>query len=117
MGKVIGGDVCNIKADGINVTAKGDITTGGAWPNRTTVTAGYYLENEAFPYIAATLINSPDTSIESLTRATNATVTVELKSGKVRILRNAYIVGDIEENHAEGTVSIRWEGQKGGRWD
>lgn len=117
MGQRIGGDVCYIKADGINLTACGDVVTGGAWPERETKVPGYYTEKEANPYIEATFINSKDVSLESLYKAENATVTAELKNGKVRILRNAYLVGAIEENHTDGTVKLRWEGQKGGRWD
>lgn len=118
MGQLIGGEgTLYIKADGINITASGDVTSGGGWPVRETKIVGYYTEKEGIPYISCTAINSKEISIESLAKLTKATVTAEFKNGKVRILRNAYLVGDIEENHTDGTVPLKFEGEKGGRWD
>lgn len=117
MGQRIGGDVCYIKADGINLTVSGDMTTGGGFDERESKVKGYYTEKETIPFISGTIINSKEVSLEQLYAATNATITVDLKNGKTRILRNAYIVGTIEENHTDGTVSLKWEGIKGGRWD
>lgn len=118
MGKRIGGEgTLYIKADGISITTSGDVTSGGGWPVRETKVLGYYTEKDGIPYISFTAINSDELSIESVAKLTNATVTAEFKNGKVRILRDAYLVGDTEENHTEGTVPFRFEGKKGGRWD
>lgn len=69
-----------------------------------------YKETPRVPFISADLSDLGGLSMETLRAYCNSTVTAELGTGKVYILRGAYTAAAMELNAADGQVTVRWEG-------
>ena len=98
-------------------------TLGGAWsvyPTEKVKTgvAGLdgpagYTEAPRIPYMEGTLIDNGSLSIADLEAITDATITLELVTGKTYIGQEMYLAGEPGHDAATGEVStVRFEGKK-----
>ncbi len=115
MGKKIAG-VCYLKVDGTQYALRGSLTVSPDDIEREGV-AGQdgvhgYKETPRVPSISADISDSEGLSLEALRNITDATVTAELATGKVYVLRNAWTKAAHELDTAEGQVSVTFEGMK-----
>ena len=109
--------VCYLKVDGTQYALRGSLTISTDMVEREGV-AGMdgvhgYIERPRVPFISADVTDSAGLSLEALQAITDATVTAELKNGKVYLLRNAWTAEARELNAADGQISVRFEGMKG----
>ena len=72
-----------------------------------------YTQEPAVPYIEGKHTYDGSRTIKDLEAIEDATVTVRLADGRVLVLRNAFIAGEIKPGGDEGEISIRWEGSEG----
>lgn len=115
MGKRIAG-VCYLKVDGTQYALRGGLTVSPDDVEREGV-AGMdgvhgYKETPRVPSIQADLTDTNGLSLSTLLAITDATITAELATGKVYVLRNAWTKGGHELDAGEGQVSVTFEGLK-----
>ena len=73
-----------------------------------------FIAKPVVPSCEGELILSKDLDISALQAIENATVTIELYSGKSFILHEAYYCGgDAGEGSTEGTYKVKFEGKTG----
>ncbi len=106
-----------VKVDGKQCTLEGSLTVSINELTREgkaglSGVAGY-TETAHVPYIEGTFYTTDEFSMTELSQITNATVTVELATGKSYLLNNAWQSGDLEEDEAAGTCTVRFEGMSG----
>lgn len=115
MSKKVAG-VCYLKVDGTQYALRGSLTVSPDSIEREGV-AGQdgvhgYKETPRVPSISADITDTDGLSLEALLAITDATVTAELSTGKVYVLRNAWTKGGHELDTTEGQVSVTFEGMK-----
>jgi hypothetical protein len=105
---------CFVKVDGRQLSVRGTLTIS---PNRKTRDAvagldGIHGFTEVFhpQTIEIEITNRPAFPLTDLEDIVDATVTAELQSGEVWVLRNAWHQGDMDFNAADGTVTITFAG-------
>jgi hypothetical protein len=110
---VVGGTLI-FRIDGRQYRTLGEVRISPSGVERETVVGldgvHGYKEKPRAPYISAKLSDWADLSIETLIRACNVTVTVELANGKVYLLRNAWVAEPPEGDMDEGSWPLRLEG-------
>src|SRR5580692_11271655 len=94
-----------IKIDGRQLSVRGNVTIS---PNTRTRTAVVGLDGphgfqcvSRMPYIECDITNRPHFPLTDLAHLDDVTVTAELESGEVWVLRNAAQTGDLELNGDE----------------
>lgn len=111
------GGIIFVKVNGERIDAKGNFTWDLGVPQREAVVGSDevhgYMERPKVAFIEGELTDRGSLDLEALFRTTNATVTLELATGKVVILRNAWYAGDGVGNSEEGNVGVRFEGASG----
>ncbi|WP_237882053.1 phage tail tube protein [Pseudomonas sp. PGPR40] len=113
MGQKVAGTVY-IKADGVQFTVTGGVEVPLSDKKRESVAPGCFKEEDLVPYVKATVIDAPDLPIKQLMEATDQTVTVEFKNGRVYVLAGGFVVGEPASKGDDGTIDIQWDGNKGG---
>jgi hypothetical protein len=103
-----------VKVDSRQLSVRGTLTIS---PNRITRTPvsgldGFHGFQSVYraPYIEIEITNRPQFPLTDLQAITDATITAELETGEVWVLRNAFQSGDLELNAADGTCTVRFEG-------
>ncbi|MGF6136492.1 phage tail tube protein [Pseudomonas laurylsulfatiphila] len=113
MGQKVAGTVY-IKADGVQFTVTGGVEVPLSDKKRESIAPGFFKEEDLVAYVKATVIDSPDLPIKQIMEATDQTVTVEFKNGRVYVLAGAYVVDEPSAKGDDGTIDIQWDGNKGG---
>ena len=108
------GGVAYLKVDGTQYALKGNLTISPDMFARTGV-AGMdgvhgYTEQPRVPEITADLSDLGGMSLQQLRAVCNSTVTIELRTGKTYILRNAWTADATELNGVEGSATVKWQG-------
>jgi hypothetical protein len=103
-----------VKVDGRQLSVRGTLTIS---PNHRTRTAVAGLDGphgfqavHRMPYIEIEITNRTQFPLTDLEGITDSTVTAELETGEVWVLRNAFQSGDLELNAADGTATVRFDG-------
>ncbi|OTQ72060.1 phage tail tube protein [Gilliamella sp. N-G2] len=73
----------------------------------------HYKETFRAPYIKGTFKVPNDFPIDKLVSSDSMTVTAELANGKVYVLSNAWVSGEVNHNAEEGTAEIEFHGEEG----
>lgn len=73
----------------------------------------HYKETYRAPYIKGTYKIPADFPIDKITSSDSMTVTTELANGKVYVLSNAWVEGEVNHNAEEGTAEIEFHGEEG----
>ena len=68
-----------------------------------------YKETPEVPFAEFEIRDRGDLSLQVLKALTNATVTVELRNGKVLVFYEAWVAGSVEGNSEEGNIQVRIE--------
>ena len=112
------GGVATIRVDGKMLRAKGSFTIMPGVDKRTAVTGsttqgvlGYKVE-AGVPSIEGKVVIGGGTKINELTELDDATITVELVTGDVFNLYEAWYAGEGSLETESGEVSVRFEGKK-----
>jgi hypothetical protein len=113
MGKRIAG-IAYVKANGDQYPLRGGFTVSPS-PTEREGLAGQdyvhgYKELPRVPSISGDISMTPELSLERLQNMTDVTITAELASGHVYVLRNAWTKSAFEINTADGQVAVVWEG-------
>lgn len=69
-----------------------------------------YKETPTVPWIEGEISDAPGLSITSLISANGETITAELANGKVYVLENAWVSGEVDLDASEGKATLKWEG-------
>ena len=106
-----------LKVDGYTYNVKGNCTYNLGTDKREAVVGadgphGYKVMPQS-PYIEGEFSDTEEISLQALTRVTNSTVTLELRNGKVIVIRNAAFTGDGTANSEEGNIAFRFDGRSG----
>ena len=103
-----------LKIDGMVLDAKGSFTynlgrdkmTGIAGADRV---HGAYSAVQ-IPHIEGIITDGPDVDLNAILTARDATVTLDLDSGKTIVLRGAWFAGEGNVTTEQGEIAVRWEG-------
>lgn len=112
MGKKVAGTVY-VKVDGGQLTVTGGAECPLMDVKRETVAPGCFKEEDLAPYVKLTAVDDPDLDIARIAAATDSTLVVELKNGRVYTLAGAYLVGEPASKSDDGTIEFEWNGTKG----
>lgn len=116
MAKRIGG-IITFKVDGTQYAAKGNFTYNIGVPKREGVInadgklAGFK-ETPQVAFIEGEITDQYDVDLKTLTGITDATVTLDLPTGKSIVLRGGYYAGEGTGNTEEGNFPVRFEGEE-----
>ena len=113
MGQKVAGTVY-IKADGVQFTVTGGVEVPLSDVKRETVATGFFKEEDLPPFVKATIVDAADLPIKQIMAATDQTITVEFKNGRVYVLSGGYVVDEPTSKGDDGTIDIQWDGSKGG---
>lgn len=103
-----------IKVDGKQYALRGNMTVSPSKSEREGI-AGMdgvhgFKEMPRVPFIECDITDGADVSLPDMQAHDNVTVTAELLNGKTYVLREAWVVGPLDLDAAEGQFTIRWEG-------
>lgn len=106
---------CFFKIDGAQYPARGDFEYQPLDTSKEGV-AGQdgvhgYKEMPVIPHIKGKVTDLGGISVQALQALTDSTVTLELANGKVVILRDAWVKGEIAVNSQDGSYEITLEGK------
>ena len=111
------GGTAYVKVDGVQLQLRGNLTTNIGDKERETVVGQDgvhgFTEKPMAPFIECEITDHRDLDIPALGEITDATVTAEMATGKVYVLRNAWSLKAPDLNAAEGSMTIRFEGLRG----
>lgn len=111
------GGIIQFKVDGVQYAAKGNYTYNLGQPKREAVVGADavhgYKETAQAAFIEGEITDARSVDLTGLTRVTNATVMLQLGSGKVISLRNAWFAGEGTGNTEEGNFPVRFEALSG----
>lgn len=111
MGAIAG--VVFLKVDGAQLSVAGTITSSPFLLEREGLVGagGVAGHKEMFriPFVEVEFFVDEDTDLEALHAVTDATVQVELITGKVHVFNNAFSVTPPEVNPVDGTTTMRFE--------
>lgn len=106
-----------VKADGQQISLSGSVNAMLFTVEREGLTGPGgpvgFKENNIVPFIEVEAFNTDKTDIEAIHKAEDVTVTVELASGHVGTLRNAWSATAPVIDAVEGKTSLKWEGLDG----
>ncbi len=108
------GGIAYLKADGRQYDLRGNFTVSPDMTEREGI-AGQdgvhgFLERPRVPFISGDITDSAGLSLADLRAITDATVTAELATGKVYVLRGAWTSDAHEINTGDGQISVKFEG-------
>jgi len=102
-----------LKVDGDIYRAKGNFTYNLGRPTREAIQGEDgihgYREQAQVAYIEGEVTDQPDLSLDRLTTLDGVTITLELNSGKVIVLSDAWYAGDGNAETQEGNINVRFE--------
>jgi hypothetical protein len=104
-----------VKVDGRQLSVRGTLTISPNTITRTPVAGldGIHGYSSVFraPYIEVEITNrAAQFPLTDLVDVVDATVTAELETGEVWVLRDAWQSGDLELNAADGTCTVHFDG-------
>ncbi len=108
----VGGTI-SVRANGELLRSKGAFTYGLGTPKREAVVGDGvlgYTEQDQVPYIEGKVVDSLEFDFVKLASLKDATVTVELKTGKSLMLTGAWFAGDGSGDSESGELSVRFDG-------
>ena len=111
------GGICHLKIQGKQYTA-GDgefsFSVGGLKREAKLSSSGVagFVAKPQVPFVEGELILTRELDVAELFGVEDATLTLELYSGKTVVIHNAYFAGD-GEGSTNGTLKVRFEGLKG----
>lgn len=108
-----------VKVGGKLIEASGNFTYNLGQPKREGVLNSYgvagFKETAQVPYIEGEVLDSNSIDlVNDLLAVEDATVTLELRNGKVIALRNAWYAAEGQGNTENGTMQVRFEGRQAG---
>lgn len=106
-----------LKVDGYTYNVKGNCTYNLGTDKREAIVGadgvhGFKVMPQS-PFIEGELSDTEEISLHALTEIVDATVTVELRNGKVIVLRGAAFTGEGTANTEEGNIAFRFDGKSG----
>ncbi len=105
---------CYLYVDGQSYMLAGDFSYRTSGVQRETLTGQDgvhgFSETPSAGYIAATIRNSGDLSLDDLNAMENVTVVAELANGKTVTGRNMWTIDQQEAKAADATIEVKWEG-------
>lgn len=103
-----------IKIDGQVYDAKGNFTYNLGSNKRETIKGADrvhgFTEKVQAPFIEGEITDNANLDVAALTKIADATVTLELATGKVIVLRSAWYAADGDVKTEEGNIQARFEG-------
>ena len=103
-----------VKVDGKQYDAKGNFTYNAGQPKREGLVGPDgvhgYKELPQVPFIEGEITDSNNIDLLNLTNLKDVTCTLELATGKVFVLRDAWYSADGDVGTEEGNVQVRFEG-------
>jgi hypothetical protein len=104
-----------VKVDSRQLSVRGTLTISPNQITRSPISGldGFHGFQSVYraPYIEVEITDRPLAfPLTDLQGITDATITAELETGVVWVLRNAFQSGDLEFNAADGTCTVRFEG-------
>lgn len=110
------GGVITLKANGVVYDAKGNFTYNLGRKKRTMIAGADRVHGPVtavqVPYIEGALTDDGDLNVAALMDVTEATLTLDLASGKQIILRRACYAGEGNITTEQGEIACRWEGRE-----
>lgn len=102
-----------LKIDGVSYNVKGNCTYNLGIPRREVVVGadgvhGYKVMPQA-AFIEGEISDSQEISLQDFVSVEGATVTAELRNGKVIVLREATFTGEGTGNTEEGNIAFRFD--------
>lgn len=108
------GGLIALKVDGEMYFAKGNFTYNLGKARREAVVGADrvhgFKETPQVPFIEGEITDRGEMSLDALVSIENATVTLELATGKVIVLREAWYASEGTGNTEEGNIGARFEG-------
>lgn len=105
------------RINGVSYDAKGSFTYNLGRPKREAIVGSDgihgFMEKPQASFIEGEITDRGDLSLERLVTAEGSTVTLEMASGKVFVLREAWYAGEGTGNTEEGNIPVRFEGASG----
>lgn len=116
MAKRVAG-IAYIKVNGAQLEVSGGIEANVGEVTRESVkglsgTAGFK-ETHRTPGVKLSAIFRDDFPMDTVTKATDMTITCEFPNGKVYTLSDAFMVGEPTAKADDGTIELEFEGTKG----
>ncbi|MEZ6004718.1 MAG: phage tail tube protein [Planctomycetota bacterium] len=115
MSNAVAGDVI-VRVNGEVMRISGDVTYNTGTVKREAIVGGTgvlgFKEMNQVPFVEFKVIDGRDFDLTKLVEVTDATVIVELKSGKTIILTNAWFAGEAQGSSESGEISGRFEALK-----
>ncbi|MBL4772009.1 MAG: phage tail tube protein [Planctomycetes bacterium] len=108
----VGGTI-SVRANGELLRSKGDFTYGLGTPKREAVVGDGvlgYTEQDQVPFIEGKIVDARDFDFVKLANLVDATVTIELKTGKSLMLTGAWFAGEGSGSTESGEISVRFDG-------
>ncbi|EGJ50252.1 phage tail tube protein [Desulfocurvibacter africanus] len=106
-----------LKIDGKLYDVKGSFTYNTGQPKREAIVGADgvhgYKETQQVPFIEGEITDRASLDLENLVTIDGATVTLELRNGKVFVLREAWFAGDGSVTTEEAAIAVRFEGMSG----
>jgi hypothetical protein len=103
-----------VKVDSRQLSVRGTCTISPNQITRSPISGldGFHGYQAVFraPYIEVEVTNRNQFPLTDLAGLTDSTITAELETGEVWVLRNAFQSGDLELSAADGTATVRFEG-------
>ena len=103
-----------LRIDGTQYDARGSFTYSLGPPKREAIVGPDgvhgYKEMPQVPYIEGEIVDARDLDLAALQGVTEATVTLELATGKSVVLRDAWYAADGTVGTEDANVQVRFEG-------
>lgn len=104
---------CYLSVDGKSYMLAGDFSYRTSGVTRETLKGQDgihgFSESPSPGYIAATVRNSGELSLDDINAMDNVTVVAELANGKTIIGRNMWTIDQQEAKSSDGTIEVKWE--------
>lgn len=111
------GGIIVVRANGVQLRAKGDWTYNDGTPMREAVVGSDsvhgFKEAPRVAFIQGAITDVGDVDVRALKRMTGATITLDLANGKTFVLSDAWFAGEGDVSTGEGEIAVRFEGVSG----
>jgi hypothetical protein len=112
------GGTISLNRNGVSQECKGNFTFNLGFPKREALMGSSgilgYKETPQVAFIEGEIVDRGDLSIADLVQAADETITLELATGKVVMLRGAWYAGEGTGNTEEGNIGVRFESKQQG---
>lgn len=109
---------CYIKVNGVQLQVMGNVEVPLNTTQREAMvsTQGVigYKETERAAFVTVEAAFTKDFPVEEIAKNDDMTVTAELANGMTYVLSNAWLEGEANVNPSDGTVTLTFNGLKGG---